>query len=127
VALFYTEFLSLACSDVQAEKQWWITAFDCKEAKVPVDWDCSLPSDVALKFPGSDQPTILLSDKAEVERAGYDRQNGHPLIFCSNLKKAHGYFLKGNAAAGPIQDAGGTQFFEIRDPEGNVIEICKEP
>ena len=49
------------------------------------------------------------------------------LIFCSNLKKAHEYFGGGKAAAGPIQDTGGSRFFEVRDPEGHVIEICKEP
>jgi hypothetical protein len=127
MALFYTEFLSLACSNVQAEKQWWIAAFGCKETKVPVDWDCPLPSDVALRLPGDDEPTILLSDKTEIERAGYDRQNVHPLIFCTNLKKAHEHFRVGIALAGPIQDGGGLQFFGVRDPEGNVIEICKEP
>jgi hypothetical protein len=127
MALFYTEFLSLACSNVQAEKQWWIEAFDCKETKVPVDWDCPLPSDVALKLPGADEPAILLSDKTEIERAGYNRQNDHPLIFCTNLKKAHEHLRVGIAPGGPIQGGGGTQFFEVRDPEGNVIEICKEP
>jgi len=28
---------------------------------------------------------------------------------------------------GPIQDGGDTEFFEIRDSEGHLIEICKEP
>ncbi len=127
MALFYTELLSLACSNVQAEKQWWIAAFGCKETKAPMGWDCPLPSDVALKLPGADEPTILLSDKTEIERAGYDRQNDHLLIFCANLKKAHEHFRAGIAPAGPIQHGHGTQFFEVRDPEGNVIEICKEP
>jgi hypothetical protein len=127
MALFHTDFLSLACTNVQAEKQWWIATFDCKETKAPADWDDPLPSDVALKLPGSDQPTILLSDRMETERAGYERQNDHPLIFCVNLKKAHEHFGVKNASPGPIRDGGGTQFFEVRDPEGNVVEICKEP
>jgi hypothetical protein len=29
--------------------------------------------------------------------------------------------------AGPIQDGGDMQFFEIRDIEWHLIEICKEP
>ena len=127
MALFYTEFLSLACSDVQAEKQWWIAVFEAKEAKVPVDWDDPLPSDVALKLPGADQPTVLLRDRAEIEPAGHDSQNDHPLVFCSNVKKAHEYLRGKNATPGPIQDGGGTQFFDVLDPEGNTIEICKEP
>ncbi len=127
MALFYTDFLSLACSNVRTEKQWWITTFEAMETKVPIDWDCPLPSDVALKLPGTDQATILLSDRAEIERAGYDRQNAHPLVFCTNLKKAHEYLKGRNAMAGLIQDGGGTEFFEVRDAEGNTIEICKEP
>ena len=31
-----------------------------------------------------------------------------------------------STGAGPIQGGGGTEFFEIRDSESNVIEICKE-
>ena len=127
MALFYTDFLSLACSNVQTEKQWWITTFEAKETKAPVDWDCPLPSDVALKLPGAEQPTILLSDRAEIERAGYDRQNAHPLLFCTNLRKAHEYLKGRKATTAPVQEGGGTQFFEVCDPEGNTIEICKEP
>jgi len=69
----------------------------------------------------------LLSDKTEVRRAGYDRTNDHPLVFCANLKKAYELINRRNASAGPIHDGGGTQCFEVCDPEGNVIEICKEP
>jgi hypothetical protein len=74
MALFYTEFLSLTCSDVQAAKRWWLAAFDCKETKVPADWDDPLPSDVALKLPENDDSDILLRDKtetkADIERWG---------------------------------------------------------
>jgi hypothetical protein len=69
----------------------------------------------------------LLSDKAEVEQAGYERQNDHPVVFCTDVKKVHKYLSGRNATPGPIQDGGGTQFFEVRDVEGNTIEICKEP
>jgi hypothetical protein len=55
---------------------------------VPTDWDCRLPSDLALNLPGADRPTILLSDQAEVKQTGYDRQNDHPLVFCSDVKGA---------------------------------------
>lgn len=124
---FYTDSLSLCCTSVQLAKQWWIATFDCKETKVPADWDCPLPSDVALKLPGADEPAILLCDRDEVQRAGYDRPNDRPMVFCTNLKKAHEYLYGRGAAAGPIQDSGDTQFFEGRDLEGNTIEICEEP
>ena len=81
---------------------------------------------MAIKLPGDDEPAVLLCDKTEVNRAGLDRGYSHPLIFCSNLKKGHEQLRLRNAAVDPIQEGGGTQFFNIRDPEGNIIEICKE-
>ncbi len=127
MALFYTDFLSLVCANIEIERQWWIAVFDCKQAKVPKDWDCQLPSDVALTLPGADTPAILLSDQAEVQQAGYERLNNRPILFCTSLKRAHEHLRLRQITPSPIQDAGGTQFFEIHDPEGNVIEICREP
>ena len=127
MALFWTDSIALCCTDVEACKKWWIECFDCKEAKVPADWDCILPSDVALVLPGDDVPRILLSDWAEAREAGYERSNDHVVIFCSRLTKAHEYLRDRATEAGPIQEAAGPEFFEVRDPEGNVIEICKEP
>lgn len=51
-----------------------------------------------------------------------------PLLFTKNVKKARDYVSSRGAAAGPIErDAQGTPYFEIRDLEGNVIEVCEEP
>ena len=102
-------------------------SFGCKNAKVPPNWDCTLPSDVALQLPGDDVPTILLSDWNEVRSAGYERSNDHPILFCGNLTKARELLQREGAVPGPVQQSGGTEFFEIRDAEGNIIEICKEP
>jgi hypothetical protein len=126
MALFHTHNLVLVCANVQDEAHWWIETFDCKEAKPPADWDDPLPSDVALKLPGADRPTILLSDRREVQQAGYDRLNDRSLLFCTNLKKAHEHLRARVATTGAIQEAGGAQFFNLHDPEGNEIEICKD-
>jgi len=126
--LFYTDSVTLAYSDVESAKRWWIETFGCKLANVPSDWDCPLPSDVALQLPGQDAPTILLNAKAEVEQAGYDRPSSlASVIFCEKLKKGHEQLASRGVLVGPIQDGGDTQFFEIRDTEGNVIQVCKEP
>jgi hypothetical protein len=128
MALFRTDSVALVYSSVEQAKQWWVNAFDCKEAKVPLDWDNSLPSDVALKLPGYSEPTILLSDRAEVEQAGFDRTSTVvPIIFSDKVKKAYEHFCSRAIVAGPIQSDSETQFFEIRDNEGNAIEICEEP
>lgn len=125
--LFWTDSIALCYTNVAAAKTWWIESFECKEAKVPRDWDCTLPSDIALQLPGQKGPTILLSDWAEVREAGYSRSNDHTIIYCSRLSKAQQHLSAKGLAIGPTQESGGAQFLEVRDPEGNVIEVCKEP
>lgn len=51
-----------------------------------------------------------------------------PHLYTINIKKAYDYTCSHGIVTGPIeQDAQGTQYFEIRDPDGNVIEVCEEP
>jgi catechol 2,3-dioxygenase-like lactoylglutathione lyase family enzyme len=127
MALLRCDFIGLSYADLETARRWWVQVFDCKQVKVPENWDCPLPSDVALKLPGLDEPTILLSNEAEVRQAGYDRPNGHSIIYCSKLPKAHDHLKAMAANPGAIENSGGTQFFNLSDPEGNMIEICKEP
>jgi hypothetical protein len=126
---FYTDSLSFTYSNIEAAMRWWIETFGCKVAKVPVDWDNTLPSDVALKFPEDDEPTGLLSaQKEEVDEATFDRPS--PVvstIFCDNkLKKGQEVLSSRGILVGPIQDGRDMQFLEIRDAEGHLIQVCKE-
>jgi hypothetical protein len=128
MGLFRTESVVLSYSNVETAKQWWINAFGCKAVKVPPEWGNTLPSDIALALPGDSKPTILLGAQAEDEQADLDRSSPVvPIIFCDKLKKAHEHLSNRGIVAAPIQDDGETQFFEVRDVEGHVIEICKEP
>jgi hypothetical protein len=128
MALFRADSLALSHSNIVGAEQWWIDAFDCKVAKVPVDWDNPLPSDVALKLPGDSEPTILLSARQEVDQAGFERSSpAASVIFCDKLQKGHEYLSSRGISPGPITDGGDMQFFEVRDIEGNLIEVCKEP
>ena len=124
--LLWADSLVLCYSDLREAKSWRMQVFGCSESPVPKDWDCPLPSDVALRFRGFDEPTLLLCDSAEVKTAGFGRSNGHCVIFCSNLKKAREYLSGRGVSAGPTQHAG-ADFFELLDIEGNTIEICEEP
>jgi hypothetical protein len=120
--------VALSYSNVEAAKQWWIDSFGCKSVKVPPDWDNPLPSDVALLFPGDSEPTILLSALSEVEQAHLERSSPvATVIYCDKLKKAHDHLSGRGVLTGPIQDGGDMQFFEIRDTEGHLIQVCKEP
>ena len=88
MSLFFgSDPIVVCCTDVNAAKQWWINVFDCKEVTVLEDWDDTLPSDVALKLPGDVEPTVLLSNRAETERAGLTVPT-HPIVFTRKLKKA---------------------------------------
>jgi hypothetical protein len=113
----------MSYSDVVAAKKWWIMAFDCNEVMIPPDWDDPLPSDVALRLPGRNEATILLSSRFEG-----GRPSEHPIIFTSKVKEAYEHLRgRGVAAAGVVHKEWGTELFEIVDSEGNVIEICNEP
>ena len=127
MGLFRADSVALTYSNVEGAKQWWIDTFGCEVVKIPQDWDNSLPSDVALRFPGDKEPTIVLSDQSEVAQARFDRPSPVATsIFCDKLKKAHEHLSSRGVLAGEIQDAGDMQFFEIRDLEGHLIEVCKE-
>ena len=82
---------------------------------------------MALKLPGDSEPTVLLSDRAEAEKAGFDRSLAVvPVIFSDKLRKAQEHLSRRGVIVGPIQGDEAPHFFEIRDIEGNVIEICEE-
>ena len=111
MALFYSDSVTLTYLNVEAAKQWWIQAFDCKVVPVP-DWDNRLPSDVALKLAGSEEPSILLSARSEVKATPFDGPS--PIvstIFTTKLKKAHEQLSSRGILPGPIQDGGDMQFF----------------
>jgi catechol 2,3-dioxygenase-like lactoylglutathione lyase family enzyme len=128
MGMFHTDSVVLSYSDVEAAKRWWVETFGCKAVRIPQDWDNPLPSDVALTLPGCSEPTILLNARSEVEQAHFDRPSpAATAIFCEKLKKAHEHLSSRGVSAGPIQDGGDMQFFEVRDTEGHLIEICKEP
>jgi hypothetical protein len=125
---FWTDSIVLSYSNLEAAKKWWIDTFSCKAVKVPKEWDNQLPSDVALQLPNHDNPTILLCSKAEIEQANLGTPSAVVSdIFCNKLEKARNQLTQRGVTAGPIQDGGDMKFFEIRDLEGNLIQICQEP
>src|SRR5438067_4561042 len=92
----------LCYSNAEAAKRWWIETFDCKQVSVPADWDNTCPSDIALKLPGDEEPTVLLSSREGSEL----ESRTVPIIFCSKLKKAQELLLNRGVTVGPIQDGG---------------------
>lgn len=51
-----------------------------------------------------------------------------PMLYTSRIQKARDYLSSRSVEVGEIQqDRQGTRFFEMRDLEGNLIEISEEP
>ena len=119
----WTNSIALHCADVKAAKQWWVGMFDCQETGTSAP---GLASDVALRLSGDAKSTVLLRDLAEAEHAGLAPPD-HPLIFADSLKKAQEVIRRRGWTAGEIRQSGGTEFFEISDPDGNVIEVRRAP
>ena len=105
-------------TDVPAATAWYIDKLGLCKVNVELDdgEDC-----VALGFAKGDYALCL----GPVGRATDEliaRLN------CSNVKKAREFLRSRAVAVSEIQqDSQGTHFFEMRDLEGNAIEICEEP
>lgn len=126
MGLFWTDYLVICYSDVEAAKKWWISVFECKQTKIPADCDDPGPADVALKLPGAEEPTIQLCEKSDPKEDALARSERRPLLFTSQLKKAHDQLPRRGVAATPIEEGEGIEFFTVRDLDGNAIEICSE-
>jgi predicted enzyme related to lactoylglutathione lyase len=54
--------------------------------------------------------------------------DSRPMLYTGKINKAHEVLAARGVHVGPVQrDAQGTAFFEARDLDGNVLEICEEP
>jgi predicted enzyme related to lactoylglutathione lyase len=69
-----------------------------------------------------DGHSVILATKRgfEVDRT--------PILFTKKIDKMKAVLATRGVSAGPVQcDRQGTRYFEIRDPEGNSIEVVEEP
>ena len=60
--------------------------------------------------------------------AGKPTEGLTPIIYAASAQKAREVLHSRGVTVGEIQqDRQHTHYFEMRDPEGNVIEVCEEP
>lgn len=103
--------------DIAAATAWYIEKLGLR--KVNVDMDDG-EGCVALGF---------AKDECELCLGPPGRSSGEltPMFNSSNLKKAREFLIARGVNVSEIQqDRQGTRFFEMRDLEGNVIEISGE-
>lgn len=104
--------------DIAAATAWYIDKLGLRKINVDLDdgEDC-----VALGFSKDDYALCL-------GPPGRPTDESTPMLNSSRLKKAREFLISRGVNVGEIErDRQGTDFFEMRDLEGNVIEISEVP
>ena len=105
--------------DLTAATAWYIEKLGLQ--KVPVEMD-DAEGCVALGFSKKDQIAIALGPR------GKPIDGTTPMLYASNVQKARDALSSRGVNVGDIQqDRQGTHYFEMRDLEGNLIEVSEEP
>jgi len=112
----FTGWIVVAVRNLDAAAAWYMQKLDLPESqKIEDDEGSGLELSTrnleikVLLFAGADYP---------------DR----PIFDTRNAAKAREWLLARGVEVGPVQtDRQGTHYIEMRDLEGNMIEICEEP
>ena len=105
--------------DLTATTSWYIEKLGLQ--KVPVEMD-DPEGCVALEFSKKDEVAICLGPR------GKPTDGTTPMLYASNVKKAREVLSSRGVNVRAIQqDRQGTYYFEMRDLEGNRIEVSEEP
>ncbi len=105
--------------DLDAAARWYSQTFGCRYSEA-VDEDGERT--INLYYDKEDLLGLMLAPTT------YPPNDVPPIIFTSNAAKANDQLSRKNVIAYPVQqDEQGTKFFEIRDCDGNALEISEEP
>lgn len=106
--------------NIESATSWFIEKLGLQ--KVPAEMD-DPKGCVALGFSKKDQTCI-----AVLGPQGKPTDRTVPMLYASNIGKAREVLGSRGVNVGGIQeDRQGTHYFEMRDLEGNVIEVSEEP
>jgi catechol 2,3-dioxygenase-like lactoylglutathione lyase family enzyme len=105
--------------DLDAAARWYAQTFGCKFAEIQDDEG---QRNIRLYFDEEDIEAFQLAPLT------YPSNDLPPIIFTGNAAKANEHLNRKNIIVYPVQrDDQGTKFFEIRDCDGNALEISEEP
>ena len=106
--------------DVEAACAWYSEKLGMRKVTIELD---DGEGCIALGF-DKDGAALVLGPPVDASRID---ELSH-LFFTSNAKKAREFLNSRGVIVGDLeQDEQGTRHFEMRDPDGNVIEISEEP
>jgi len=110
----------IAVKDSAAAASWYKDKLGLRKINIELD-----DGGIALGFSDDQCALVLGSPLPPADGPPSGETN---MLYASNLKKAREFLSVRGVNVGDIQqDRQGTHYFEMRDPEGNVIEICEEP
>ena len=105
--------------DVKAAAEWYTRIFGCRAESMN---DPETGPMLVLKFDDEDPGIALLGPPKP------DGSEPPPIVNATKIGKAYELLRNRGASVGPLQkDAQGTQYFELRDCCGNVLEVAEEP
>jgi catechol 2,3-dioxygenase-like lactoylglutathione lyase family enzyme len=110
----------IAVADAASASSWYIDKLGLRKVDIELDEGEGC---IALGFSKDDCALVL----------GPTGKPANPdeltvMLYASNVKKAREFLSARGVNVGDIQqDRQGTHYFEMRDPEGNVIEVSEEP
>jgi predicted enzyme related to lactoylglutathione lyase len=114
-------WITVAANDLEAAAQWYAEKFELKNSGFTEEDGSRF---CALRPRGDEmEPEIVLCQKESGEA-----EPDKPILNTSNAAKAREWLLARDVNVGPVEtDRQGTHYFEMRDGEGNTVEICEEP
>jgi len=105
--------------DVEAATSWYIAKLGLRKTNVEVDEGEGC---VGLIFPKELPAAIVLGP------SGATTDRATRMLYTGALDKAREWLSSRAVTVGSIEkDRQGTRYFEMRDMEGNVIEVSEEP
>ena len=118
----FSGWITIAVKNVDAAAQWYAQKFDLKNEGVTQEEGMSRACELMSR--DRDMETKILLCEKENDDAELDR----PILNTANAAKARDWLLARGVEVGPVQtDRQGTRYIEMRDCEGNMVEICEEP
>ena len=103
--------------DIDSVSPWYVEKLGLRKLAEPPLGD---PRAAVFRFK-ADGPSLILTT-----RSGF-RTGKTPILFTRKIGRMKKVLAARGVEAGPVElDGQGIHYFEIRDPEGNVIEVVEE-
>ena len=109
--------------DLEKSTRWYGEKLDCHEMKGIKNE----PGTIIFQT-DPEEGTLIIGLPDDKNPASFEASPAVPTLFTDHIEKAHSLLNSRGVAPGAVQrDRQGTRYFEIRDLDGNLLEISEEP